>query len=205
MAEYVRGAPGEEPADEGLTLIELLIYMVLAVVVLFIVGGLLITSLTSEQKVRDSTQASNVGQLVAQSVGQGVRNATAMKVIDLGGGSQLLMVRTASVTTSQAWVCEAWYFGGGEVRTIRTSPASAIPTSPANIATWTLLGTGIKSVSGGAVVTPLPITAPLITEPRSIQLTFDVTTGTGKPVRINTAATSLQPKLSSGVNSSPCF
>jgi len=203
--------PGES-SEAGLSLIEVLIYMVLAVVVLIIVGGLLIASLTSERKVRDSTQASNTGQLVARSVGEGVRNARAIKITSPSGGGQLLMVRTASVTTSQTWLCQAWYFGGGilgEVRTRTTSPASAIPSLPADIATWTLLGTGINPVSGGAVVTALPITDPPIMNPRSIQLTFDVTAGTGKPVRINTAATSLQPVPvpvpASGVESSPCF
>lgn len=188
----------------GLTLIELLIYMVLAVMVLFIVGGLLVTSLSSERTVRDSTRASNTGQLIAQSVGQGVRNATAMKVTDLGGGSQLLMVRTASVTTGQAWLCQAWYFGGGEVRTTMTSPATLIPTSTANIATWSLLGTGMQSVSGGPVFTASPTT-----NPRSVILNFDVSAGTSKSVRINTSAKSLQPVPvpvpPTGLVSSPCF
>ncbi|MDJ0325036.1 hypothetical protein QMG61_14820 [Cryobacterium sp. PH31-AA6] len=185
-----------------MTLIELLVYMVLAVVVLLIVGGLLINSLTTQRTVRNATQASNAGQLVAQSVAQGVRNASALKVTAPIFGGELLTVLTASMTTPQTWSCQAWYFGSGEVRTKTSS--TLIPTTAASVANWTLLGTGMQSVSGGAVFTSTPLV-----NPRSVILNLDVSTVNGKPVRINSSSTSLQPLPVpvpvTGLVGLPCF
>lgn len=182
-----------------MTLIELLVYMVLAVVVLLVVGGLLINSLSSERTVRNSTQATNAGQLVAQSVAQGVRNASALKVTVPSAGTELLTVRTASLTSPQTWSCQAWYFGGGEVRTTRSS--TLILTAPA---TWTLLGTGMQRVSAGVVFTPTPAV-----NPRGVTLNLDVSTVNGRPVRISSSSTSLQPLPVpvpvTGLVGLPCF
>jgi type II secretory pathway pseudopilin PulG len=188
--------------DAGMTLVELLVYMVLAVVVLLIVGGLLINSLSSERTVRNATQASNTGQLVAQSVAQGVRNASALKVTIPSFGGELLTVRTASMTNPQIWSCQAWYFGAGEVRT--TKSTALIITTAATIANWTLLGTGMQSVSGGPVFTSTPSV-----NPRGVILNFDVSTVNGRPVRISSASTSLQPLPVpvpvTGLVGLPCF
>ena len=188
--------------EAGMTLIELLVYMVLAVVVLLVVGGLLINSLSSERTVRNATQATNAGQLVAQSVAQGVRNASALKITVPSSGTELLTVRTASLTSPLTWSCQAWFFGGGEVRTTRSS--SLITSTPAAIATWTLLGTGMQRVSTGTVFTPIPAV-----NSRGVTLNLDVSTVNGQPVRISTSSTSLQPLPVpvpvTGLVGSPCF
>ncbi|MCY7289265.1 MAG: prepilin-type N-terminal cleavage/methylation domain-containing protein [Cryobacterium sp.] len=189
--------------DAGMTLVELLVYMVLAVVVLLIVGGLLINSLSSERTVRNATQASNTGQLVAQSVAQGVRNASALKIRTPSFGGELLTVRTASRTNPQTWSCQAWYFGAGEVRT--TKSTALIPTTTAaSITNWTLLGTGIQNVLGGAVFSSAPAM-----NPREVILNFDVSTVNGQPVRISSSSTSLQPLPVpvpvTGLVGLPCF
>ena len=180
----------------GFTLTELLAYMSLLVVVLLIVGGLLVNSLASQRTVRTSTQANNSGQLVAQSVAQGVRNATAIKVTTPSVGTELLTVLTASMTTPQTWICQAWYFGSGEVRTKTSS--TLIPT--ASIPNWTLLGTDMRRVSGFAVFTPTPSPTvlnptpiPSPSNPLGVILTLDVKPVKGQPVRINSTVTSLQP------------
>lgn len=191
-----------ESAEAGFTLIELLIYMVLMVMVLLIVGSLLINSLTTERRVHEGTQASNAGQLVARSVAQGVRNASALKVTTPSFGGELLTVRTASLTDPQIWSCQAWYFGAGEVRT--TKSTALIPATAASVANWTLLGTGMQSVSGGAVFTPAPAV-----NPRSVTLALDVKPANGQRVRISSSSTSLQPLPVpvpvTGLVGLPCF
>lgn len=184
-----------EGFEVGMTLVELLIYMVLVVVVLLIVGGLLINSLTTQRTVRDATQASSAGQLVSQSVGQGVRNASASWHSAAGVAPELLVVRTAGLGATPTWSCQAWSFNNGEIRT-RTS-AGLIPTTAASIATWTLLGSGMEPVSGSPVFTKTG---------RSVALLVDVDTGEGQPVRISTSSTSRQPVPATGVEESlPCF
>ncbi|TFC49900.1 hypothetical protein E3O47_09455 [Cryobacterium sp. TMT2-17-1] len=199
-------------SDSGFTLIELLAYMSLLVVVLLIVGGLLVNSLASQRTVRTSTQASNSGQLVAQSVAQGVRNATAIKVTTPSAGTQVLTVLTASMTTPRTWLCQAWYFSGAEVRT-RTSN-TLIPAS--SFSNWTLLGTDMRPVSGWAVFTPTPTPTvlnptptPSTSNPLGVILTLDVKPVNGQSVRISSTSTSLQPLPVpvpvTGLVGSPCF
>ncbi|TFD35497.1 hypothetical protein E3T34_02840 [Cryobacterium sp. TMT1-62] len=194
MAEH-KVPERRERFEAGMTLVELLIYMVLAVVVLLIVGGLLINSLTTQRTVRDATQASSAGQLVSQSVGHGVRNASAIWHSAAGVEPELLVVRTAGSGVTPSWSCQAWSFDDGEIRT-RTA-TGLIPTTAADIATWTLLGGGMETVSGSPVFTKAG---------RSAALLVDVDTGEGQPVRISTSSTSRQPVPATGVEVSlPCF
>ena len=200
----IRHARRRLSSDAGFTLVELLIYISLMVVVLLIVGGMLINSLKAEKAVRNSTQATNAGQLVSQSVGQGVRNALAIKVTTPSAGTSLLTVLTASTSTPPTLpFCQAWYFGAGQVRT--TKSTTLIPTS--SVANWTLLGTDFLAVSEAPLFIPVPVFAPLpTTNTRSVTLNLDVSTSTGKPVRISTTSTSRQPLPSTGVeDGAPCF
>lgn len=183
------------PLDAGFTLVELLVYMSLMVVVLLIVGGMLINSLTTQKSVRAATQASNAGQLVSLSVGQGVRNASSIWHSLPGVVPEVLIVRTVGTSTPQNWFCQAWSYQGGEIRT-KTSNV-IIPISVPSISTWTLLGDGMQQVAGSPV---------FATSGRSVVLNLDVSTGNGKAVRINTTSTSRQPIPATGVEvSAPCF
>lgn len=124
--------------QRGITLVELLVYMVLATVVLSIVGGLLISSLTTQRTVRSAAEATTIGQLIVRSIDRGVRNASAVRVTDSG---RLLVARTTGAA-ADSWVCRAWYIdaaGNGTVYMIDAASAAGINT--ANAATsWVRLG-----------------------------------------------------------------
>ena len=186
--------------ERGFTLVELLIYSMLAILVLAIVGSILINSLRAERTVRDANEATSVGQLLAQSVTTGVRNASAITLSAPEPNTQLLMVRTVTAGEVAEWSCQAWYFGAGEVRTTRSSTAIPAPTA-ASAADWTLLVEGIE---------PGPIFA-YVNDPadpqdgRRVDLDVQVSVGDGVPVLITTSALSRQPVPSTGVVSAPCF
>lgn len=187
--------PRLRTSDAGFTLVELLIYISLMVVVLLIVGGMLINSLQVERTVRSSTQATNAGQLVSLSIGQGVRNSSSVWHSASGVVPEVLIVRTVGVRAPANWFCQAWSYEAGKIRT-KTSTA-LIPTDASSIMTWTLLGDGMQQVSGSPV---------FVKSGRSVTLNLDVSTGTGKPVRISTVSTSRQPVPATGVEvSTPCF
>ncbi|TFC35448.1 hypothetical protein [Cryobacterium sp. TMT2-42-4] len=161
----------------------MLIYSLLSVAVLFIVGSLLITSLTAQGTVRKSSQASTSGQLVSKSVAQGIRNASSMQLIVPAAGIQLLKARTVGASANPVWRCQAWYFGNGEVR--YTTSGATIPTpAPADVATWTLLATGIQPSSGTNIFT---LTG------RQLDLAMQVRDDGGNSVLIKTSALSRQP------------
>ena len=169
--------------ERGFTLIELLIASMLSVMVLIFVGSFLINSLTTERTVRDATTASNAGQLVAQSVTKGVRNARAISPI-ASAGTDMISVRAVSSGSTATLYCQAWFYSNGEVRTTTSSSAIAVP-NPDEFSTWTLLGEGISP----------DLTFPVfaVTD-RSVDLRFEISTGEGQPVLISTTAVSRQPE-----------
>lgn len=182
-------------SERGLTLIELLVYISLAIVVLLIVGGILINSLKAEKTVRNSVEASDTGQLISQSVTKGVRQASAIRLTAPTASSQLLSVRTADSVTG--WVCRAWYYGDGEVRMTTSAAGIATPTA-AEAKTWTRLGKDIRQVTGVPVFV-------LAASDRQVDLTLEAGTGNGRPVLISTSAFSRQPVPATGVETAPCF
>ena len=185
-------------SERGFTMIELLIYSMLATVVLVIVGGMLINALNAQNTVRDATDASNTGQLVSQSVTHGVRHARALDLDAPTAGSEVLraLVVDDAVTTPVVAHCEAWYFGGGEIRTTRSDTQIPLPLNPADVSDWTLLADGALPVGTAPVFAISGLTA---------DLRVQLDSGKGLPVLIETTAASRQPNvLPSGVESL-CF
>src|SRR5690606_727777 len=107
----------------GFTLVELIIYGLLAVGILLTVGTILIGSMNIERTVRESTSVANAAQLAARSIESGVRNASAVTLSSVGD-DQLLMARTAGTDPdSITWQCIAWYFSSdsGTIRQMSTA------------------------------------------------------------------------------------
>jgi hypothetical protein len=172
-------------SERGLGLVELIIYSMLSLLVLAIVGGMLINSLSAEGTVRDSTQASNTGQLVSHSVTQGIRNASSIQLVyPPTAGTQLLKARTVGSGSNPVWRCQAWYFGNGEVRVKTSSATIPTPVTPADVATWTLLADGVQKVPGKLV---------FALSGQRVDLEVEVSGNGGNAVRISTSALSRQP------------
>lgn len=182
-------------SERGFTLIELMIAGMLSVVVLIIVGGMLISSMKAERVVHDATSASNAGQLVATSVTRGVRNSSALILSTPVSGEQFLRARVSGTgADASAFVCQAWYFSGDEIR-MKMSPTAIVAPTPAQLATWTLISDGIGQVSGDPVFT---------LNGKQLNLKLNASTGDGAPVLINTSAVSRQP-ASAPADAPVCF
>ncbi|WP_426516260.1 hypothetical protein ACPPVQ_16750 [Diaminobutyricibacter sp. McL0618] len=200
----------EARADAGLTLIELLIAALLTLLVIAMVGGLFVGASRTQNTVRSATQAADLGQLISRSIEQGVNNATALSVqVDSTSGSQLLLAREFSMDpnvdptqgASSGTSCRAWLYTtalGGAIYTKITTPAVPIvmPIGTPD-SSWTLIGNGLQ-VQVDASPSALIFAAPNGTR---VDLKFDVTTGTGQPVHIETTATIPNPTT----ESAPCF
>jgi type II secretory pathway pseudopilin PulG len=194
-ASRSRRAPADN-GEAGFTLIELLVYAAMAVVILALVSSFMISALRSQRDVRAVAEASTLGQLLATSVKQGVRNASGLELTNRSDGSILVMARTANPGAALSWSCQAWYFDpvNGAVYTTKRSNETAI-TVPAGgpKGSWTVLGDGISAVAGAAV---------FATRPSGIDMHFSVSAGTSRqPVRVQTSAVQRTP----GSVGSPCF
>lgn len=183
--------------ERGLTMVELLVYMVLASLVLAMAGGLLINSIFAQRSVGDSAASTNTGQLVSQTVSAATRSAASIRAVSGDPAILLVQVVDDARATPPTAHCEAWALDGDEFRTTRYAGGSA-PADDASVgtwltaiagdySTWTLLATGAATHGTDPVFQANGATG--------VDLTFDVATGRGVTVLIETTATSRQPAL----------
>lgn len=187
--------PGRD--NRGFTLVELLIYIFLAVVVFSIVAGMFINSLRVENTVRTAAESASNMQLASQSLGRGVRNASAIQVSAPAADSLLVRTRSLDSTSAGNWICQAWYIGEGTIRTTTSTTAITTPDA-ASVATWTLLVSGVSELSATT-----PIAA--LVDDRSLSVDFAVDNGDGAPLLLSTTLVSLQPIPTTGKVTAPCF
>lgn len=190
----------------GFTLIELLIYSMLSIVVLLIVGGIFINSLKAERAVRAASEGASAGQLVAQSLTNGIRNASSAQVSSPSVDTRLLMTRSVGSDTTPVWTCRAWYFGDGEIRTTTSTSAIPVPTVPADAAGWMLLAEGVTADTSA---TPSPVfdfpSGDTAFTNRQVDFVFNVSTGNGPSVLISSSAVSRQSPPPPTGESPTCF
>ena len=130
-----------------------MIYTALSLVVLGIVGGILIVSLTTQQSVTTTSLAASSAQLVADTVETGIRNSTAFTLTTQPSGNQFLVARSAGAGSSPSWECVAWYYtagASGSVHYLHRATSIAAPSS-SDLASWTLLGAGISPTQGSTI------------------------------------------------------
>lgn len=174
-------------SEKGFSLIELNVAMMLAVLVLMLMGGMMISSLSAERTVKDATTSSNLGQLAATSVSHGVRHAQALSYSTPTADIEVLMALVVDDAVAAPVVahCEAWYSGEGEIRWKRSSTAIAVPATAADASGWLLLAEGVELV-GGPVFT-------VDTAARTADLAMQLSGEKNVPILIKTTAVSRQP------------
>lgn len=178
--------------NRGFTLVELLVYVALLTMVLLVLGGMLISGLTTERTVTRAGDETRLGQLISRSIEKGIRNATAFKTESIGS-DQILRARSADVsvsgsTTTVSWRCMAWYYrasDGAFFATTRTAGAVPYPATATPLSGWTYYGSGVKPTAGSSVVlsgsaAAFSKTAP----PAPLKLVFQVAVEKAPPVQI---------------------
>ena len=187
------------PADDGFTLVELLVSSALVSVVIIVLGGVLVSSMRADETVRTVTTSTTDGQLVANVIDGGMRNSTAVSVSTASDGvSSLAVARVAGASGAE---CVAWFYDA-EVDTIfsRTSPtAISAPEAGSVGVEWIPLSDGIVPDVDGAG-TEYPVFA--ADGARGLALRYAVETGSGPSSLFITTITGRAPST----NVSPqCF
>ncbi|MDN4473353.1 hypothetical protein [Demequina zhanjiangensis] len=147
--------------DDGVTLVELIVYMVLLVLALLIAGSLYINIITHERYARATAEATNEIQTVFKELEYDLRSADWAEV---SGDGDLLVILTRKADASGANVarCVGYYYDetSGELR--RTTRTDNVDTSPAFNASgatairaatdaWPLVRTDMSSIDGDPV------------------------------------------------------
>lgn len=128
-------------SDAGMSLVELVVYLVVAVLVTLGITTIFASGVGANTQTRDRDAATGQAQLISRSIQTGIRNASDFTVTD-----DLLRARVA--TGSSGWRCEAWAIAADGGLVYRTS-ATAI-TVPSDYAGWTTLADKAQgTLSGG--------------------------------------------------------
>jgi type II secretory pathway pseudopilin PulG len=191
--------------DTGFTLVELLVYVSLLALVLFILGGMLISTLRVQNVVSSASEGTRLAQLISSSVGSGIRNATAFQIdTDAATKDQLLRSRSSVVsvsggTTTETWRCMAWYWRASDGAFFATSSNSGLVPKPGTVSPaiplsqWNYFGGGVASLTPPTptpmptpVPSPVPLTPVLSGSATELNLAFQVAGARKLPVQIST-------------------
>ncbi|MDH6238051.1 hypothetical protein [Cryobacterium sp. CG_9.6] len=170
-------------SEAGVTLIELIVYSALLVVVSTLVVGFFLSGLTTVNRVRDVSAASNTAQVVADSVATNIRNSTDFGLSTPSGTDQFLVARTAQRGATLTWGCVAWYYSAAGAGTIyfKQSTAAILAPTPAQLATWILVEDSVTPASGTRIFAATG---------QQLSMNFVSQAGAYPPVVISSSATS---------------
>ena len=103
------GRPSDD--DAGVTLVELIIYMVVGLLLLSLMAGLFANGLSSQAQTTDRDTATGKATVVTDSLQTSIRNATAVNPSSGTGKTIVALVATGT----SGWECRAWKIGRAHV------------------------------------------------------------------------------------------
>ncbi|WOQ70428.1 hypothetical protein RYJ27_04255 [Microbacterium limosum] len=119
---------GAASDDAGITLIEVILYVLLSSLILIAVSMILITSLNTQRDVAGVTEATSRGQGMGAVIERALHNGLAF---DVSADGTQLRVRTSLEGNLE---CQAFLLTDGQAR--MTQSASAIPSDPSTWSNW---------------------------------------------------------------------
>lgn len=140
-------------SDEGTSLAELLVYVIVLSIVLVLVVTTFINGQRLQRDQASLADASNEAQIAATSMENEVRNAVSIQVDNAVFGGDLLVVKTRRGEKNDdvaSWICRAWFFdeSTGALYTTSSVPGpgattAGITTVP-DLSTWRHVVSGIR-------------------------------------------------------------
>lgn len=127
------------PDDDGITLVELLVYIVISGLVLGSLALMFASGLRAQTQATDRDSATGAGNVVSSSLLASIRNASEFTVI--GGRSLIAKVATGGTD----WECRAWALSDGELR-YRSGDAAL---STADTSEWGVIAGGVTGILAG--------------------------------------------------------
>lgn len=97
--------------DAGVTMVELLIYIVISTLALVALAALFANAVRADATTRDRDRATDAAQLIVASVQSGIRNSSSFTVSTANVAGTVVPILRASVLTGSGtwtWQCRAW-------------------------------------------------------------------------------------------------
>ncbi len=168
--------------DEGVTLVELIVYLAVGALILALMAGLLVNGLKSQAQTTDRDTATGRATIITNSIQTSVRNASAVTVSPDG---KSLVAVVATGTTG--WECRAW--------TVTSTGAMLYKSAAAKITVPLTAGTALAS--GVAPISSTPVFAQA-----GSQVTVQLTVTAGAAVVPVTSGATAQALI---VGAGPCW
>ena len=188
-----RDIPGARDDEAGITLVELIVYILLAVIVLGGIATIFSNAWQSQSQTTSRDAATGSSALVEASLSQSIRNTSDFKV-ESGGHTLRAIVATGTST----WECRAWVLRPGEEIVYMTSPSKIEIDGEPGWTGWTgwtqLISNARGSLAGGAAFKDAG------TLPKRLQVGIKITKAT-QPVAASSGVTA-QAKIPGG---GPCW
>lgn len=187
--------------DAGLTLVELIMYMVILVIVMLMAGAIFINIIQNERYARGTADAGNEAQLVFKQVEYDLRSAKWARVAH-GGQALVLATREASSASDATAKCVTYFYDDVDRELRRDSSTSATTAQGALAAAntsamrtlsgdWNVVGTDVEPVGAAPVFGPTDAT---ISSPETVTVDLRLDTFTDrKPIEFSKAI-SLRPQ-----------
>lgn len=185
--------------DAGLTLVEVIVTVALTSVVLFVIGGLFVSTFLAERIVSSSSVAASEAQVAVRSINERVSSSSGLALTAPTSGDQLLVVRSAGKDVSIVWVCTAWYYSSSTGSLYSTqAPAGSVIAAPTldELVHWTLVLSD---------VTPMGVDGIFGSSGDDVTIEFTVAAGSSPPVEISTTVARPDVATASIPGGSQCF
>lgn len=127
--------------EDGVSLIELIVYVSLMFVVSFVVFGSFSSITKSSSAVEDRFTTASSGQLVSNSLSYGILSSAEFNIDTFENGDQLLSAVVAKGAND--WVCEAWSFTGDKLYH-KVSSTMISPPENGDYSEWTMIGENLS-------------------------------------------------------------
>lgn len=192
--------------EEGVTLVELLVYVSLSILVMIVAISTITNVLRVQSRVRNVSTATSSGQAIARSVQRGISNSSSFTAGPASAAGQLLQARVASTAAAGAvtWRCQAWFFSAtNSAFYVYSSPTIAAGAAP------TLSGSGSPTSNGwsllaSGVLLPSNTSQPFTAADPQLTLRLAVSaSGASGPVAVSTTA--VRPPQSDTTTTPTCL
>jgi prepilin-type N-terminal cleavage/methylation domain-containing protein len=191
--------PSRIRGQDGFTLVELIVAMMVGAVVLGLSASFMVASLRAQAAVSAQTESTTSAQSAVRSIQQGLQNAPVFSVISgTQPGDIIVIAPSQSPAATVKWVCHAWRYSAS-AQTISIATWSDGSTYASETLHWTLLASHVKPNGSTPVFRPGANTVSDPTPNTVLEVTFVGTGSNRHSVSIDTEIASSPASSGAGI------
>ncbi|MDN4486709.1 prepilin-type N-terminal cleavage/methylation domain-containing protein [Demequina sp. SYSU T00039] len=189
--------------DEGFTLVEFIVYIIILAIVMVVAGTFLIQTLVQQQHVKDTAEAADASQLAFKALETDMRSAS-WAITAQGGDLVVLQTRVVGTNGVDQERCVGYYLDQTDRQLHRWSSTSGVETkaalaapnaaSAASVAAdWRVVASAVEPGSVGQAFTPV---GQALGRGETVTMSLEAETSADWPAVVFEKSVSLRPQSS---------